>query len=186
MSTNPSDAKSKNPIVVIETSEGDITLELNAEKAPATVENFLWYVNNKFYDGLVFHRIIPNFMIQGGGFTKDMAKKQPNAPIKNEADNGLSNKRGTIAMARTNEINSATSQFFINHKDNLSLDHKDKNRYGYAVFGKVIEGMDVLDAIASVKTTSKSGYSDVPEIPVIINKAYVLDKESKSKEKKAE
>ncbi len=166
--------KGKNPMVVMETSLGKITLELYPDKAPETVKNFLWYVNHKFYNNLIFHCVIPNFMIQGGGFTKDMKKMEPNAPIKNEADNGLSNKRGTIAMARTMEINSATSQFFINHKDNPALDHRDNTPrgYGYAVFGKVIDGMDVVDKIANVKTTTRKGYQNVPVTPVVILKAY--------------
>jgi len=174
-------AEKSNPVVVLETTMGDIKIELYPDKAPVTVKNFLWYVDHKFYDGLIFHRVIKNFMIQGGGFTKDMVKKQPNAPIVNEATNGLSNKRGTIAMARTSEINSATSQFFINLKDNSFLDHKDDTPrgYGYAVFGKVIGGMDVVDKIGSVKTTSRKGYNDVPAEPVVIKKAYQLGKGKK-------
>jgi len=140
--------------VLMKTTKGDITLELYPEKAPATVENFLSYVDDKFYDGTIFHRVIADFMIQGGGYTEDFTKKPSRSPIKNEAANGLKNKRGTIAMARTNEPHSATNQFFINHVDNSSLDHtaKTEEGYGYCVFGKVIQGMDVVDAIAAVPT----------------------------------
>jgi len=174
-------AEKKNPVVVLKTNMGSIKIELYPDKAPETVKNFLWYVDHHFYDGLIFHRVIKNFMIQGGGFTKDMKKKEPNAPIVNEATNGLSNKRGTIAMARTMDINSATSQFFINLKDNTFLDHKNNTPrgYGYAVFGKVIDGMDVVDAIGNVKTTSRKGYDDVPVDPVVILKAYRLGKSGK-------
>lgn len=168
--------KAKNPIVVLQTTMGDIKIELYPDKAPETVKNFLWYVNHKFYDGLIFHRVIKNFMIQGGGFTKEMKRKQPNAPIKNEADNGLSNQKGTIAMARTQKIHSASSQFFINLKDNQFLDHKNKTSggYGYAVFGKVIDGMDVVDKIGSVTTVSFMGYKDVPDTAIVITKAFEI------------
>jgi cyclophilin family peptidyl-prolyl cis-trans isomerase len=168
--------KAKNPIVVMETSMGKIKIELYPDKAPITVKNFLWYVNNKFYENLTFHRVIPDFMIQGGGFTKDLTKKEPNAPIVNEADNGLKNNKYTLAMARTGEVNSATSQFFINLKDNdfLNFTAKTPKGYGYAVFGKVIEGMETVDEIAGVKTTKKMGYDDVPVTPVVILKAYEL------------
>jgi cyclophilin family peptidyl-prolyl cis-trans isomerase len=165
------------PVVMMKTTLGDIVIELNPEKAPETVKNFLWYVDNKFYDGLIFHRVISNFMIQGGGFTKDMAKKEPKPPIKNEADNGLSNVRGTIAMARTGDPNSASSQFFINVKDNTPLDFKSKTSgqtWGYCVFGKVIDGMDTVDKIRDVPTHSVDVYNDVPVDPVIITKAYRL------------
>ena len=158
------------PIVVIETSQGDITVRLNPSKAPVSVENFLAYVNDGFYDGTIFHRVIPNFMIQGGGFTADMQKKPVGEPIKNEAGNGLKNRRGTIVMARTNEIHSATSQFFINVKDNTFLNYKGPSArdYGYTVFGEVTEGMDVVDKVRKVKTGSKGPYKDVPVETVVI------------------
>lgn len=148
------EAPAANPHVVIETSLGTIVAELYADKAPATVENFLAYAETGYYDGTIFHRVISRFMIQGGGFDTEMVKKPTRAPIQNEADNGLKNLRGTLAMARTFDPHSATSQFFINQVDNVSLDHKAKNGrdWGYAVFGNVVEGMDVVDAIASVKT----------------------------------
>ena len=159
------------PVVVIETSMGDITVRLNPSKAPVSVENFLAYVNDGFYDGTVFHRVIPNFMIQGGGFTADLQKKPVGEPIKNEAGNGLKNRRGTIVMARTPEIHSATSQFFINVQDNGFLNYKGPSarNYGYAVFGEVTEGMDVVDKIRKVKTGSKGPFKqDVPVEAVVI------------------
>ncbi len=165
----------KNPQVVLETTLGKIVLEVFQDKAPETSRNFLKYVDEKFYDGTIFHRVIPNFVIQGGGFDKEMKEKNTYPPIKNEAENGLSNLRGTVAMARTNDPHSATSQFFINLVDNKNLDFKDKNSgrgWGYAVFGKVIEGMDVVDKIAKVETTTKGYYENVPKEPVIIIKAY--------------
>lgn len=149
--------------LVIETSMGKIEVELNAERAPISVTNFMQYVESGFYNGTIFHRVIKNFMVQGGGFDKFMQKKATLAPIKNEAKNGLKNDRGTLAMARTGVIDSATSQFFINHKDNDFLNHGGRD-YGYAVFGKVTKGMDVVDAIA--RTQTKSG--DVPVNPVVI------------------
>ena len=158
----------KSPEVVITTSLGVIKIKLNADKAPISTENFLKYVSKKHYDGTIFHRVIPTFMIQGGGHTPDMKEKESLAPIKNEAKNGLSNLRGTVAMARTNEVDSATAQFFINVVDNQRLDHVDNNRYGYAVFGEVTEGMDVVDKVRNVKTTTKDGLSDVPEKTVLI------------------
>lgn len=161
--------------VVLETSLGKIVLEIYEDKAPETSKNFLKYVDEKFYDGTIFHRVIPNFVIQGGGFDKEMVEKTTHPPIKNEADNGLSNLRGTISMARTNDPHSASSQFFINLVDNKNLDFKDKNSgrgWGYAVFGKVSEGMDVVDKIASLKTTTKGYYENVPVEPVLILKAY--------------
>ena len=162
--------KAGNPMVVVKTNLGDLTIELYPDKAPLTVENFLNYVDKKFYDGTIFHRVIPTFMIQGGGFTPDMMKKATGAPLKNEAANGLSNARGTIAMARTGEIHSATCQFFINVKDNKALDYKDDSAagFGYAVFGKVTEGMETVDKIKGVKTETKGQYGDVPVKPVII------------------
>ena len=150
--------------ILMKTTKGDITIELYPEKAPITVNNFLSYVDEKFYDGTIFHRVIKGFMIQGGGFTPDFQEKATKPPIKNEAGNGLKNKSETIAMARTAVIDSATSQFFINHVNNSFLDHRDNSSegFGYCVFGKVIEGMDVVDAIANAKTMTRSGQSDVP------------------------
>lgn len=165
-----SHAVQANPKVLIKTSKGDITLELFADKAPLTVKNFLSYVDAKFYDGTIFHRVIKGFMIQGGGFTPEMHQKATKPPIKNEAANGLKNLRGTIAMARSPEIASATSQFFINHVDNPGLDYKDSTPggFGYAVFGKVVSGMDVVDAIASTLTMTKGMYRDVPRETITI------------------
>jgi cyclophilin family peptidyl-prolyl cis-trans isomerase len=167
---DPASAQTKNPVVVIETSMGDITVELDAQRAPKSVENFLQYVKEDFYAGTTFHRVIRGFMIQGGGLTPDMARKNTRPAIQNEAHNGLVNARGTIAMARTGEVNSATSQFFINTASNAALDHRDKSvqGYGYAVFGKVIAGMDVVDKIEGVRTTTKAGHRDVPQEPVMI------------------
>ena len=165
-----SGAGEENPVVLMETSLGNITIELDQVKAPITVKNFLSYVDEKFYDGTIFHRVISNFMIQGGGFTPEMQQKRAKAPIKNEAGNGLKNMTGTLAMARTNVVNSATAQFFINVVDNDFLDHQNTTPqgFGYAVFGKVIEGMDVVDKIKAVKTGSKMGFSDVPAEAVVI------------------
>ena len=159
-----------NPVVVMETSQGVIEIELFADKAPNTVANFLKYVDSKFYDGTVFHRVINNFMIQGGGFNQKMEEKQSGTPIKNEANNRVSNDTGTIAMARTNDPHSATAQFFINVADNSSLNHTGENNsgWGYAVFGKVTNGMHVVNRIKMVKTGNVSGYSDVPMDAVII------------------
>jgi cyclophilin family peptidyl-prolyl cis-trans isomerase len=167
-----------NPVVVIETSLGNVKVELNEEKAPITVKNFLKYVDDKHYDGTVFHRVIPTFMVQGGGFkqgvaqaqnTRDMQalEKKTGEPIKNEAGNGLSNERGTLAMARTNNPDSATAQFFINVKDNKGLDRNNTNA-GYAVFGKVVDGMDVVDKIKAVKTKAVGDFEDVPAEDVVI------------------
>lgn len=166
-----STAAEKNPMVLMETSLGNVKIELDQAKAPVSVKNFLSYVDEKFYDGTIFHRVISSFMIQGGGFTADMQQKPTKAPIKNEAGNGLSNKRGTLAMARTMVVDSATAQFFINVVDNDFLDHRDNSSqgFGYAVFGKVIEGMDVVDKIKSVKTGNKMGFQDVPMEAVVIN-----------------
>ena len=160
----------KNPVVVIETSKGTIKAELWADKAPVTVKNFVGYVEDKFFDGLIFHRVIPNFMIQGGGFTSDMAQKQTKAQIKNEARADVPNARGTLAMARTDVVDSATSQFFINLVDNDFLDHKDETQsgFGYCAFGKVTDGMDVVDSIAGVRTGTRGGHGDVPVEPVVI------------------
>ncbi len=161
-----------NPQVVMETSKGRIVLELFADKAPISVENFLAYVNSGYYDGTIFHRVIPGFMIQGGGFTADMKMKPGRSPIQNEADNGLKNERGTIAMARTPDPHSASSQFFINTVDNDFLNHKrkDPRGWGYAVFGRVVEGMEVVDTISSVKTGNRGMYQDVPVKPVVIKR----------------
>jgi peptidyl-prolyl cis-trans isomerase B (cyclophilin B) len=167
------EVKKESKMVKLETSMGDIVIELNEEKAPITVKNFLSYVEEGFFDGLIFHRVMNNFMIQGGGFGPDMQRKQTKAQIKNEASNGLKNDRGTIAMARTNAPDSATSQFFINHKDNFPLNYAPGNA-GYAVFGKVVEGMEVVDAIAAVKTRSIGPMGDVPVEPVVIKSATVV------------
>lgn len=156
--------------VVMTTSHGDITIELDTDKAPITVENFLAYVDEGFFDGTIFHRVIPGFMVQGGGMTEDMIQKKGRSPIKNEADNGLKNLRGTLAMARTADINSATSQFFINLQDNAFLDHGSRD-FGYAVFGRVIEGMDVVDSIAAVQTGNRGMHQNVPMEPVTIVKS---------------
>jgi len=173
----------QNPKVSLKTNKGTIVLELYPEKAPVSVENFLQYVKSGFYDGVIFHRVIKNFMIQGGGFDKDFNRKQTKDPIVNEATNGLKNKRGTIAYARTSVINSATSQFFINHADNYFLDHKGKTPqdFGYAVFGKVIEGMDVVDKIANVKTHVYRGMGDVPVKEVVILKAEIVKPKKNAK-----
>lgn len=159
-----------NPVVTMETSQGAIEIELLQDKAPKTVENFLKYVDSKFYDGTIFHRVINNFMIQGGGFTQKMEEKKTQSPIKNEASNGLRNEVGTLAMARTNDPHSATAQFFINVADNSSLNHtgESTNGWGYAVFGKVLQGMHVVNRIKLVKTGNVNGYSDVPMDSVII------------------
>jgi peptidyl-prolyl cis-trans isomerase A (cyclophilin A) len=160
--------KSGNPMVLVKTSMGSFKIELYPKEAPITVANFLNYVDKKFYDGTTFHRIVPGFVIQGGGFDKNMMKKETLAPIKNEATNGLKNLKGTLSMARTNEVNSATSQFFVNLKDNAALDHASDAQYGYAVFGKVVQGLDVIEKIAAVPTTTKGPYQGVPVKPVII------------------
>ena len=162
-----------NPTAVLHTNLGDIHLELFAEQAPKSVENFLGYARSGFYDGTIFHRVISHFMIQGGGFTPEMEKKPTGEPITNEAANGLSNKRGTFAMARTNHPHSATAQFFINVQDNINLDHTGESNsraWGYAVFGRVTEGMDVVDKIRFVQTTRVGPLSDVPVEPVIIER----------------
>ncbi|WP_137822423.1 peptidylprolyl isomerase [Pseudomonas sp. D(2018)] len=155
------------PHVLLTTSAGEIEVELEADKAPVSVKNFLDYVDAGFYNGTVFHRVIPGFMIQGGGFDTDMSQKDTRDPIKNEADNGLRNLRGTLAMARTQVVNSATSQFFINHNDNAFLDHGSRD-FGYAVFGKVVRGMDVVDQIANVPTGNRGMFQNVPMQPVVI------------------
>ena len=157
------------------TSKGTFTVQLFDKQAPITVENFLRYADEGFFDGTIFHRVIAGFMIQGGGLTPDMKNRRGHEPIKNEATNGLKNKRGTLSMARTNDINSATSQFFINVADNDFLDHKPGN-YGYAVFGRIDSGMDVVDAIAGVKTGNKAGHQDVPVETIVIESVTRIEK----------
>lgn len=173
----------ENPKVVLETTMGRIVLELYPDKAPKTVANFLTYVDNGFYDGTIFHRVIPGFVIQGGGYTADFRQKPTRPPIPNEADNGLSNLRGTIAMARTADPHSATSQFFINLVDNKRLDHTgkgDSQAWGYAVFGKVVEGMDVVDKIARVRTGPRGPFpSDCPLETVLIRRAKRMTDQNK-------
>jgi cyclophilin family peptidyl-prolyl cis-trans isomerase len=171
--------KGPNPVVEIKTNKGTIKVELFKDKAPKTVANYLSYVEKKHYDGTIFHRVIPTFMIQGGGLTTELKEKKAGKPIMNEADNGLSNKRGTIAMARTSEPHSATAQFFINVKDNTPLDHtsKDEEGWGYCVFGKVISGMDVVDKIKAVKTGAKGPFrKDAPQENVVIESVRVIKK----------
>lgn len=172
----PAAAPAKNPRVALETSKGKIVIELEATKAPKSTENFLSYVRAGFYDGTIFHRVIDSFMIQGGGFKADMTQKQAKAPIQNEGDNGLKNDKYTVAMARTNDPHSASSQFFISTKDNGFLNHTGKSvqGWGYAVFAKVVEGFDVVDAIGKTPTTTKSGFQDVPATTVTITKATVV------------
>ena len=169
-------AEGKDPMVLMSTSMGDIKIELNEDKAPVSVKNFLAYVNDKFYDGTIFHRVIPDFMIQGGGFEKDMNQKPTKAAIKNEAGNGLRNDAGTVAMARTNVVDSATAQFFINVKDNAFLNHRDESAggFGYAVFGKVVDGLDVVHKIEHVQTTTKGPNQNVPVEAVIIKSITVV------------
>jgi peptidyl-prolyl cis-trans isomerase B (cyclophilin B) len=170
-------AAEKNPVVVMDTSMGKIKIELFADKAPGTVKNFLTYVDEKHYDGTIFHRVIEGFMIQGGGMEPGLKEKKTHDPIKNESDNGLSNEKYTLAMARTPQPNSATAQFFINVKDNNFLDKKNaRDGVGYCVFGKVIEGMDVVDKIKAVKTGSRGGHQDVPVDDVVIKQVRRADK----------
>jgi peptidyl-prolyl cis-trans isomerase B (cyclophilin B) len=157
------------------TNHGDILIELNEEKAPVSCENFKQYVTDGHYDGTIFHRVIKGFMIQGGGFMPDMMQKATRDNIENEAKNGLSNKRGTLAMARTMEPHSASSQFFINVKDNNFLDYPGQDGWGYCVFGEVIEGMDVVDSIEQVTTGNTGGHGDVPEEPVVVEKTEIVD-----------
>ncbi len=154
--------------VVMKTSKGEIVLELDNDKAPQTVKNFLGYVDDGFYDGTIFHRVISGFMIQGGGLGPDMQKKTTSQPVENEAKNGLKNRRGTVAMARTGDPHSATAQFFINHRDNANLDYPAHDGWGYAVFGRVVSGMDVVDAIADLPTGVRNGRRDVPKETVLI------------------
>ncbi|VAW45452.1 Peptidyl-prolyl cis-trans isomerase PpiB [hydrothermal vent metagenome] len=163
--------------IIISTTIGDITVQLEDNKAPIGTENFIHYVMDGFYNGTLFHRIIPDFMVQGGGMLPGMEEKDSDVPIENEADNGLKNKRGTLAYARTGDPHSATTQFFINLKDNPFLDHtsKDPQGWGYAVFGNVIEGMDVIDTMAGVKTTARRGHQDVPVDDVLITKTILIE-----------
>ena len=172
-----SSAADQAPRVRLETTMGNIVLELDDKRAPVTVENFLTYVNDGFYDGTIFHRVIDGFMIQGGGYTADFSRKQTRTPIKNEADNGLKNTRGSISMARTRDPHSASAQFFINVVDNSALDHTapDARGWGYAVFGRVVEGMDVVDKIRAQSTGVQAGFRDVPKKTITITKA-VLEK----------
>jgi len=172
------DTQGERPRVQMSTTMGDIIVELRPDKAPKTVENFLRYVEDGFYDGTIFHRVIDGFMVQGGGFTPDMTPKKTRPPVMNEADNGLRNRVGTIAMARTNDPHSATSQFFINVANNSNLDFREKRprAWGYAVFGGVVEGMDVVGKIKSVPTTTVGSRRDVPAEPVIIEKVTLLGK----------
>ena len=176
VSTAPAAGHPANPRVLIETSKGNITVELFPGNAPQSVGNFLNYVKTGFYEGLIFHRVIPGFMIPGGGMTPDMAEKPKNAPIPNEADNGLKNLRGTLAMARTGDPDSASSQFFINVADNAFLDHRGKSydTWGYAVFGQVVGGMDVVDAIVAVPRGDRGPYQDVPVEPVVMKRVTML------------
>ncbi|VFU11855.1 peptidyl-prolyl cis-trans isomerase A (rotamase A) [anaerobic digester metagenome] len=173
---SPAAADSGKPVVRLETTKGNIVLELDREKAPKTVDNFLSLVESGFYEGTIFHRVIKGFMIQGGGLTENMTQKPTGVPIPNEADNSLKNVRGSIAMARTQDPHSATSQFFINTVDNAFLNHSSKtlSGWGYCVFGRVVEGMDVVDAIESSPTTTYGMYTDVPSEPIVINKASVV------------
>ena len=168
----PAPAAKPNPRVTLDTSKGKIVVELFPDKAPLTVANFLQYVKSGFYDGVIFHRVIPDFMVQTGGFTPAMEQKPTKGQVKNESDNGLRNERGTLAMARLSAPHTASSQFFINLKDNRSLDHSPRG-WGYTVFGKVVEGIGVVDAIATVRTTTKGQHGDVPVEPVTIKKASV-------------
>ena len=162
-------------MIRFETSLGDFTIEFFEKEAPLSVANFKSYIEDGYFDGTIFHRIVPGFVIQGGGFTEDMTQKKTKAPVKNEADNGLKNTRGTLSMARTNDINSATSQFFVNLKDNDFLDHS-RGNFGYAVFAKVTEGMDVIDKIAAVATGRKKGFDDVPVEAVTMTSVRPLEK----------
>jgi peptidyl-prolyl cis-trans isomerase A (cyclophilin A) len=159
--------KGDGQVIIFETSLGELEIELYSDKAPITVQNFVDYVDAGFYDGTIFHRVIPGFVIQGGGYTGEMSEKTTRAPIKNEADNGLKNERGTLSMARTPDVNSATSQFFINLSDNQVLDHGERD-FGYAVFGKVVRGMEIVDKIAAAPTGRRSGHQDVPMEPPVI------------------
>jgi len=168
-------------MIILSTRLGDIVIELYSDKAPVTAENFLSYVQDGFYEGTIFHRVIPGFMIQGGGMTEDMKQKPTRSPIKNEASNGLSNKRGTLAMARTQNPNSATSQFFINLTDNTFLDSSPRG-IGYAVFGAVVEGMETVDKIAAVPTGKRGMYDDVPREPIVIESVRLVEENGQEEE----
>jgi cyclophilin family peptidyl-prolyl cis-trans isomerase len=180
VSTAPAAGQPANPRVLIETSKGNITVEVFPGQAPQSAGNFLNYAKTGFYDGLVFHRVIPGFMIQGGGMTPDMEEKPKNAPIQNEADNGLKNLRGTLAMARTGDPHSASSQFFINVADNAFLNHRGKSAegWGYAVFGQVVDGMDVVDAIVAVPRGNRGPHGDVPNEPIVMQRVTALPQPS--------
>jgi peptidyl-prolyl cis-trans isomerase A (cyclophilin A) len=167
-------ADAQHPHVLLDTSFGKVEIELDTVKAPISSKNFLAYVDSGFYSNTIFHRVIPGFMVQGGGFNAQMAQKETRDPIKNEADNGLKNVRGTLSMARTSDVNSATSQFFINVNDNAFLDHGSRD-FGYAVFAKVVSGMDVVDQIVNSQTTTKGGMQNVPVDPVLIKSAKRID-----------
>jgi cyclophilin family peptidyl-prolyl cis-trans isomerase len=171
----PPQAATGNPVAVIETNLGSITIELFKDRAPVSVENFLQYASEGFYSGTIFHRVVPGYVIQGGGFTPELVEKGTRPPIQNEATNGLSNRRGTVAMARTRALRSATSQFYINLADNTSLDHRgfSPDDFGYAVFGRVLSGLEVVDKIGAVKTGTREGMDDVPATPVIITSVTV-------------
>ncbi len=162
-------------MIKFQTSLGDFTVELFTDAAPVSAANFLQYVDDGHFDGTIFHRVIPGFMIQGGGFTADMKQKPTRKPIENEAANGVKNLRGSLSMARTSEVNSASSQFFVNLVDNAFLDHQGPRNYGYAVFGRVAAGLDVIDAIAAVETGRKGGHDDVPSEPVVVTSARRVD-----------
>jgi peptidylprolyl isomerase/peptidyl-prolyl cis-trans isomerase B (cyclophilin B) len=176
VSTAPAAGQPANPRVLIETSKGNITVEVFPAQAPKSAENFISYVKSGYYDGLIFHRVIPGFMVQGGGMLPDMSEKAEKTPIQNEADNGLKNLRGTLAMARTNEPHSASSQFFINVADNAFLNHRGKSLqgWGYAVFGQVVDGMDVVDAIVAVPRGNRGPHGDVPIEPILMQRVSVL------------
>lgn len=176
-------AAAPNPKVRLETNKGNIVIELNQKAAPQTVKNFLTYTREGFYNGTIFHRVIKGFMIQGGGMTADMKQKDTNSPVPNEADNGLKNTKGTLAMARTGNPHSATAQFFINTVNNPSLDHTQKNPqgWGYCVFGKVVEGMDVVMSIEQSPTTSKFPHQNVPATPILIKKATIIEQPQNKK-----
>ncbi len=182
MCSVPARAADPAPLVTLETTHGPVTIELDSVKAPGTVANFIQYVQAGFYNGTIFHRVIPGFMIQGGGFTADMQQKKTNAPIHNEADNGLANQRGTVAMARTGDPHSATAQFFINTVDNSFLNHrsKDTRGWGYCVFGRVVNGLEVVDAISRQPTKTVGMYQNAPIEPIVIKKAALLPKKSES------
>ena len=187
VSTYSAEKEEIKPVVHLQTNLGTIVLELDAQKAPKTVENFLTYVKEGFFDGTIFHRVIDNFMIQGGGFTKEFQQKKTHPPIVNEAKNGLKNVRGSIAMARTSDPHSASAQFFINVKDNKFLDYPGQDGWGYAVFGKVVEGMEVVDKIKAVKTGMGGPFpTDVPQQQVIIEKAFLAGEEKTAPEVKEE